>query len=234
LTTDTRKRLNESRRRLLDPRKRLALLLLPLAGGVGLVMHVLVDVSLPLAMAVLAALGASGWWWLHRRMTPAAAQRLRRRALAGLRIGVLATVAYDVVRYGIVAVFSLSFEPFHVIPIFGHLFIGANAPESLAWIVGFAYHLSNGIGFGIAYVLLFRRPHPVTGMLWGLGLELAMATLYPAWLRITAMQEFLTVSMIGHVTYGFVLGMLARREVARREVARRELAAREVVRDGGR
>jgi hypothetical protein len=207
VVTDTRKRSLDSRRRIV--------LLLPFAGGVGLVMHILVDVSLPLAIAVLAVLGATGWWWLRRRMAPAASRLLHQQALAGLRIGVLATVAYDIVRYGIVAAFSLSFEPFHVMPIFGHLLIGTNAPESLAWIVGFAYHLSNGIGFAIAYVLLFRRPHPVTGMLWGLGLELAMATLYPAWLRITAMQEFLTVSMIGHVTYGFVLGTLARREVVR-------------------
>jgi hypothetical protein len=189
---------------------RFPLLLLPFAGGVGLVMHILVNASLPLAMLGIAVSGAVAWWWSMRGRPPVVRRRIRRTVLSGLRIGLVATAAYDLVRYGVVMAFSMSFQPLHVIPIFGHLFVGAGAPIWLAWLVGFAYHIGNGVGFGIAYVVLFRRPHPVTGILWGLGLELAMATLYPSWLRVTALREFLTVSMIGHVVYGVVLGLLAR------------------------
>ncbi len=196
-------------------RWRLPLLLLPFAGGLGLVMHLLVDLSLPLAVATLVSIGALSWLWFSRRVPIEERQRIQRRAQIGLMIGLLATAAYDAVRYGVVALWSFSFKPFHVIPIFGHLFVGAAAPESLAWVVGLAYHVVNGTGFGIAYVLLFRRPGPLTGVAWGLGLELAMALLYPSWLRLTALGEFLTASMIGHLTYGCVLGLAARRYVAR-------------------
>jgi hypothetical protein len=34
-----------------------------------------------------------------------------------------------------------------------------------------------------------------------------MALLYPSWLRIIALGEFLEVSAIGHVVYGTVLGL---------------------------
>jgi hypothetical protein len=36
-----------------------------------------------------------------------------------------------------------------------------------------------------------------------------MATLYPAWLRIQMLGEFLEVSALGHVVYGSVLGLVA-------------------------
>ncbi|HTG34537.1 MAG TPA: hypothetical protein VLB76_16575 [Thermoanaerobaculia bacterium] len=195
-------------------RWRLPLLLLPFAGGLGLVMHILVDLSLPLAVAALVSMGALLWFWFARRVPIQERRRMRRRARVGLLTGLLATVAYDAVRYGVVALWSFSFEPFHVIPIFGHLFVGAAASEAWAWAAGLAYHVGNGTGFGIAYVLLFRQPGPLTGVAWGLGLELAMALLYPSWLRLTALGEFLTVSMIGHLTYGCVLGLAARRYAA--------------------
>lgn len=209
---------------LVGRRWRLPLLLLPFAGGAGLVMHILVDFSLPLAVATLVTIGALLWLWFSRSMPAAVRQRVRRHVQMGLGIGLLATAAYDAVRYGVVALWSFSFEPFHVIPIFGHLFVGAAAPEALAWVAGLAYHVGNGTGFGVAYVLLFRRPGALTGVVWGLGLELAMALLYPSWLRLTALGEFLTASMIGHVTYGCVLGLAARRYVAREP--RRDLSTR--------
>jgi hypothetical protein len=196
-------------------RWRLPLLLLPFAGGLGLVMHALADMSLSLAVAALVLIGTLIWLWFSRRAPADARQRVQRRCRMGLVIGLLATVAYDAVRYGAVALWSFSFEPFHVIPIFGHLFVGAAASEALAWVAGLIYHVGNGTGFGIAYVLLFRRPGPLTGVAWGLGLELAMALLYPSWLRLTALGEFLTASMIGHLTYGCVLGLAARRFAAR-------------------
>jgi hypothetical protein len=130
---------------------------------------------------------------------------------AGSLGGVVATGAYDLTRYGIVALFSLSFQPFHVLRLFGELFLGPAASPGAAFGVGLAYHLSNGVTFGITYALLFRRPRPITGMVWGAALELCMALLYPSWLRIAALGEFLQVSAVGHLVYGAVLGLVVQR-----------------------
>lgn len=78
----------------------------------------------------------------------------------------------------------------------------------------------NGVGFGVAYVILFRRPGPLTGMVWGVCLELCMAFLYPSWLRITQLNEFLGVSAFGHVIYGAVLGVVARQMLKERQRTR--------------
>jgi hypothetical protein len=49
------------------------------------------------------------------------------------------------------------------------------------------------------------------GILWALGLELAMVAVYPGWLHIGALlEEFVAVSLIGHLAYGSVLGSLSR------------------------
>jgi hypothetical protein len=208
--------------------RRLVLLLLPFAGGAGLVVHVLVDVSLPLAFALLAVVGTGLVALSLRRLSPATRALLGVRLRAGVLGGVLGTAAYDSARYGLVAVFRMSFQPFHVFEIFGRLFVGDGVPVATATAVGFAYHVSNGVCFGIAYATLLsrsdgrsgrlRRPGVVTGVLWGIGLELAMALLYPSWLRIEALREFLTVSAFGHVIYGGVLGSVVARRLATRPV----------------
>jgi hypothetical protein len=183
------------------------------------VIYVLAGVSLPLAAAGVALIGAAAWAAAMSRISPLARHELRTRALAGARAGLLATLAYDAARYGVVALFTLSFKPFHVLPIFGRLFVGADAAPELAIPVGVAYHLANGVGFGIAYALLVRRAGVWTGMAWGVGLELCMALLYPSWLRIVALREFLAVSATGHLVYGAVLGATVARAAARRQEA---------------
>jgi hypothetical protein len=190
-------------------RARVLLIGLPMAGGAGLATYILAGISLPLAILVL-ALGGAGIWALVLRRTGKPVRRaLRRRAVVGMVAGLTASVAYDAARYGLVSVFQMSFKPFHVFSLFGELFIGAGHGPTVTFLVGLAYHLSNGTFFGVAYTLVFRRPTWWTGTLWGVGLELCMATLYPQWLRIQVMHEFLEVSAFGHVVYGTVLGLVA-------------------------
>jgi hypothetical protein len=76
---------------------------------------------------------------------------------------------------------------------------------------------------------VFRRPSWWTGALWGIALELCMATLYPSWLRIQMLSEFLEVSAVGHVVYGSVLGLVAARGVAALERGRSGAPAPEEV-----
>ena len=99
--------------------------------------------------------------------------------------------------------------------IFGELFIGTGHSEAATFAAGFLYHLSNGTFFGLAYTLVFRRPQWWTGALWGIGLELSMVTLYPRWLAVQQMNEFLEVSALGHVVYGATLGLVAAAGVRR-------------------
>lgn len=190
---------------------RLFLLLLPLAGGAGLVTYVVADISLPLATTLVGVVGAVAWLTATRTVSPEAKRWASRRLRQGALSGAAATICYDAARFGVASAAQFSFQPFHVIPIFGRLLLGKHTPDAAAVAMGLAFHLANGIGFGIAYALLVRRPTVVSGILWGLGLELIMAFLYPSWLRIMALREFLTVSAIGHVVYGAVLGFLLRR-----------------------
>jgi hypothetical protein len=194
---------------------RLLLIGLPFAGGAGLVLYILAGVSLPLAIVALACGGAVLWALVMPKLTVAARQSLRQRAVIGMTAGLAGTVAYDAARYGTVALFAMSFQPFHVLSLFGEAFIGTGHSVWLTFAVGAAYHLSNGVFFGVAYALAFRRYAWWSGVLWGIGLELCMATLYPAWLRIQMLGEFLQVSAVGHVVYGSVLGVVAAKALQR-------------------
>ena len=190
-------------------RRRIVLVGLPFAGGSGLALHILADVSLPLAIAALVLLGVAVWGWMMLHSGVTVRRTIAHRVRVGAGAGFVATLGYDASRYGTVALFSFSFKPFHVFRLFGELWVGPHHGAGLLLLVGLAYHLCNGTFFGVAYVLAFRRPHWSTGALWGIGLELCMATLYPSWLRIQQMGEFLQVSAIGHVVYGSLLGSLA-------------------------
>jgi hypothetical protein len=49
----------------------------------------------------------------------------------------------------------------------------------------------------------------LTGVAWAALLEVFMVTLYPGWLGLRALEEFLSVSIVGHAVYGVVLGATA-------------------------
>lgn len=194
-------------------RWRIALAVLPLATGIGLVVYLLAHVSLRLgiAAALLSGVGSAFVAW---RRSPAEARRiLRQRVLAGVVAGLLATLAYDAARYVVVTIFPLVIWPFDVFPIFGQLLIGA-APRKVLYAVGWLYHMANGTGFAVCYAILFPRPGILTGLLFAGVLEFLMISLYPSWLGVKAYGEFLNISVVGHTAYGFVLGLLAKRGLA--------------------
>jgi hypothetical protein len=195
------------RTRVLAPRH-LPLAMLPAAGGLALIMHILSGVSLLAAYAGLAVLGVVVWLVLLAGGSASARRDLYRRLAIGAAAGFLATIAYDAARYGLVAVLSWSVNPFHAWSLFGEALLGADSSASARFAMGVAYHLMNGIGFGVTFALIVRRPTWWLGVLWGLTLELVMALLYPRWMRIAQLQEFLTMSLLGHVVYGATLGVL--------------------------
>jgi hypothetical protein len=181
---------------------------IPLATGAGLIVHILAGLSLWLAVASSfgLAVGIAALVW--HRLPSARRGDVRRRVLVGAGAGLLATFAYDGARLVIVSLVPMSFWPFDVLTLFGTLLAGPGAPPAVAFVVGTGYHLTNGICFGIAYTLIIRRPRILTGIAWAGILELLMVSLYPGWLNLRAMDEFLTVSILGHAAYGSVLGGL--------------------------
>jgi hypothetical protein len=187
------------------------LLLLPLATGAALAIFILSGIPLPVAAAGVAAIGATAWFAAAFVLPRAAKRKLGLRVRVGFWSGVVATFAYDATRYGLVSIAALSFRPFHVWRLFGATFVGSDAPDELQIAVGALFHLSNGVGFAVAYALLVPRPGLITGLIWAALLELAMVSLYPSWLQLRAIGEFLTVSIAGHAAYGSVLGLTARR-----------------------
>jgi len=189
-----------------------------LFSGVALLGHLLAGISLPLLLgltgALLTAVVAAAWLRL-----PADSRRLLWRVIVrGLAVALVATVLYDVSRAALALIDPSPFDPFAAWPIFGWLLLGRDAGADFALAAGVAFHVLNGLSFGLAYLLVFgrlalrsRRLALASGVGWGLFLEAFQVTLYPGWLSIAAYREFVTISALGHVVYGATLGLLGRR-----------------------
>jgi hypothetical protein len=108
----------------------------------------------------------------------------------------------------------MTVSPFGAFKMFGELLIGP-APESVRFAVGTVYHYFNGVSFAIGYCFLLGGRNWKWGIAWGLLLEAAMLTIYPGWLDLEAvMAEFVSMSVLGHVAYGSVLGLIGQRRLA--------------------
>lgn len=200
--------------RTLRPHWRIALAVLPLATGAGLVVYILSRTSLWYGIAATALIGTAAGVMVWRKTSPAMHALIRQRGLVGIVAGLLATFAYDLSRLLLVTIFHYKFWPFDVFPIFGRLLAGSNTPRAVQVATGWLYHLTNGSGFGAAYMFLFQRPRILTGLMWAGVLEVCMVTVYPGWLGLKALDEFLSVSVLGHAAYGVVLGFTAQRAMA--------------------
>jgi hypothetical protein len=143
--------------------------------------------------------------------------------------GLLAAFAYDVFRLPWVIGWVDNVGPhwlrlplFKVFPRFGAMILGlsytANQTDSqfplIAHVVGWVYHFSNGISFGVMYMALLGDASRRT-WLWGValaaGLELAMLfTPYRFFFGIGLTALFVVVTLSAHVIFGIVLGVFAR------------------------
>lgn len=183
---------------------------LPLATGAALIVHVLSGVSLGLTLLAAAAIVALAGAVLWAQLPPSARLEVKRRAAIGAIVGIGATLAYDAVRWLLVTGLRWTFWPFDIFPIFGRAIGGSGLPGGEALLIGTLYHYTNGIMFAVAYTMLFGTVGWWGGVLWALGLEALMLSVYPGWLHPQAFGEFVSVSMLGHVAYGTLLGALGR------------------------
>lgn len=125
------------------------------------------------------------------------------RVVAGVWAGALATFAYDVVRVPIAA---SGVPVFKAISYFGTVILDQAHPTPVSELVGWSYHLSNGIGFGLMYAMAVTRPRLWSALLWGVTLEAAMlATPYAEVFGYRMTPGFLAITIGAHLVYGAVL-----------------------------
>ena len=145
--------------------------------------------------------------------------RAWRMILIGAIAGFAAAVAYDIFRlpfvystsWGLTGVVP-SLPLFKVFPQFGAMILSRADSDSLAAIlIGWAYHFSNGITFGVMYATMvngrWRRRWPVA-IVFAMGLEVAMLfTPYPATFGIRVTETFVIVTLTAHLIFGITMGL---------------------------
>ena len=186
-----------------------------LFSGVALLANIVAGISLPLALGATTVLLVFALGVIWARMSGPARELMTVVAVRGIVIALLAIVSYDSSRFVLSQLDPSPFDPFAVWLIFGQLLVGTGAAHDVALAAGVGFHLLNGVSFGLAYAFVFgrmavrsRRLALATGVGWGLFLETFQLTLYPGWLNITTYKEFVTISFLGHIVYGLVLGAL--------------------------
>jgi hypothetical protein len=128
--------------------------------------------------------------------------RIRVGALAGL----VGTLGYDIVRVPFAIAGQRVFAP---IESYGLLIADASASSALTSTLGWMYHFSNGITFGIAYAAVAARRHWAWGVLWGLLLE-SVALFSPFGTRygIAGQLGPIAIAYGAHLAYGYPLGKI--------------------------
>jgi hypothetical protein len=144
-----------------------------------------------------------------------------------------AAVAYDLFRLPFVFAKPLGLDSlvpslnlFKVFPRFGAMILGQPVQQlsysSAAHLMGWTYHFSNGLTFGIMYLAAIgdaAKRHWVWAVVMATGLELAMLlTPYPTVFGIPTTTTFVIVTLTAHLVFGVVLGLLALRFSRRRTV----------------
>jgi len=182
-----------------------------LASGASLLVYVFAGISLAAALALAAVFVTLAGVFTWRKSSLEKREQILIRIRVGLVAGFFGTVAYDSSRFLLIKITGIHFWPFDIFNIFGRAILGSSAQGFWVTPVGVGFHFLNGITFAISYTILLGKRGALYGVLWALGLETLMVATYPRWLNITFMNEFISVSIFGHLVYGVVVGYLARR-----------------------
>lgn len=131
--------------------------------------------------------------------------------IVGIGGGAAGTVVYDLVRLALQRGHVFDYDGFAAILIFGSWIIGKATTTWQAALAGWMYHYWNGVAFGVFYLLLAGNRRWWYGIGYGMLMELCMLGLFPTFIRVTNRDDFIALSVIGHIGYGATLGLIAER-----------------------
>jgi hypothetical protein len=149
--------------------------------------------------------------------------------MIGAVAGLVAACAYDVFRIPFVVAAIDQVGPewlrlplFKVFPRFGAMILNQPFDAAMtdsqftlaAHLIGWIYHFSNGIAFGVMYMALVgdaSRRSWLWAVLFATVLELAMlVTPYTSFFGIHMTTRFVIVTFTAHAVFGVALGIVAR------------------------
>jgi hypothetical protein len=136
------------------------------------------------------------------------------RLQGGLIAGVFGLIAYDLIRLAILGLGVVGFNPFRPIEVFGLLILDRYQDTTLTKVVGWSFHIWNGLSFAAMYTLAVGPGRLLWAVLWAMMLEATMIATYPSMFRVALDVPFLVVSFVGHLAYGLAIGEAARRVVS--------------------
>lgn len=171
--------------------------------GAFQVWFLVISVPGQLALAAIAL-------WAVRRDDLA---ELRVLLVAGLLGGLVGTLGYDLFRVPFVLAGLRVLAP---IDSYGVLAAGAFESSQWTGLLGWTYHVTNGIGFGLAYAMLAPRRHWGWGVAWAMVLETAtIVTPFATQYALRTDEGFkllpIAIAYAAHVPYGLAIGVAVQR-----------------------
>lgn len=141
--------------------------------------------------------------------TKAFGPELDRRIEVGAVGGLVGTLGYDLVRIPFAVAGYRLFAP---IDSYGLLIGGADMSSPVTDTLGWLFHLSNGVTFGIIYAAVAARRHWGWGVLWGLVLESAVVfSPFRERYGLSGQHVSIAIAYGAHVAYGYPLGRIVQR-----------------------
>ncbi|MEW6282128.1 MAG: hypothetical protein AB1758_26215, partial [Candidatus Eremiobacterota bacterium] len=133
--------------------------------------------------------------------------------------GLLGTLGYDLAR---VPFHLAGFKVFAPISAYGVWICGADCWSGWTEAVGWAYHFSNGITFGVMYALVARNRHWAWAVLFAMALETgAILCPFGALFNLRGNYPGIAVAYLGHLAYGLPLGLVVQHAEASLDWLRR-------------
>jgi hypothetical protein len=180
-------------------------------SGLAVLLYAFGWMTMTYSVTVLAPLTALLFVALFVRSQGAWEHEFIKRISGGIVAGAAGLVAYDAIRYLVLVSGIASFNPFRPIEVYGLLILNRTQDSALTKAVGWAFHIWNGLSFAVMYTVAVGKGRVLWGVGWGMLLELATIATYPSMFRITLGQEFIVMSLTGHLAYGLAVGFAARR-----------------------
>ncbi len=143
-------------------------------------------------------------------------RRLWRAVVLGTLAGLAGAVLYDLFRLPFVLAGGMPL--FKVFPRFGAMILGQPMEQAsyapAAQFVGWAYHFSNGAGFGVMFAALIGEASHRWGAGWpwavlmAAGIEACLlVSPYPAFFGIHLTARFVAVTLAAHLVFGAGMGL---------------------------